>query len=60
MDHPIELENIEIPIERKFNYQSNSELKQKILDGWTSKTQKIGSWMRKLILKIHVLFWLVC
>ena len=40
MDQPIELGNIEIPKERKFYFHSNSGLKQKILDGWTSKTPK--------------------
>ena len=40
MDQPIELGNIEIPEERKFYFQNNSGLKQKILDGWTSKTPK--------------------
>jgi hypothetical protein len=38
MDQPIELGNIEIPTERTFSFQNNSDLKQKILDRWTSKT----------------------
>lgn len=39
-DQPIDLGNLEIPKERKFYFHSNSGLKQKILDGWTSKTPK--------------------
>ncbi len=38
MNQPIELGNIEIPTERTFSFQNNSDLKQKILDRWTSKT----------------------
>ena len=38
MDQPIEFGNIKIPKERSFSFLNNSDLKQKILDGWTSKT----------------------
>ncbi|MDG1941958.1 MAG: hypothetical protein P8I54_06275 [Flavobacteriaceae bacterium] len=38
MDQPIELGNVKIPTERTFSFQNNSDLKQKILDRWTSKT----------------------
>lgn len=37
MDKPIELGNIEIPTQRTLSFHNNSDLKQKILDGWTSK-----------------------
>ena len=40
MDQPIKFGNIKIPVERTFSFQNNSDLKQKILDGWTSKTPK--------------------
>ena len=40
MDMPIDPGNLEIPKERKFYFHSNSDLRQKILDGWTSKTPK--------------------
>ena len=38
MDHPIELGNIQIPKQRSLSFSNHSKLKQKILDGWTSKT----------------------
>ena len=38
MDHPIELGNIQIPKQRSLSFSNHSDLKQKILDGWTSKT----------------------
>lgn len=38
MDQPIELGSVEIPKKRTFSFHDNSDLKQKILDGWTSKT----------------------
>ena len=38
MDHPIELGNIQIPKKRSLSFSNHSKLKQKILDGWTSKT----------------------
>ena len=38
MDKPIELGNIKIPTRRTLSFYDNSELKQNILDGWTSKT----------------------
>ena len=38
MDQPIDHGNIEIPTQRTFSFHKNSELKQNILDGWTSKT----------------------
>ena len=38
MDKPIELGNIKIPTRRTLSFNNNSELKQNILDGWTSKT----------------------
>ena len=38
MDNPIELGNIKIPTRRTLSFNDNSELKQNILDGWTSKT----------------------
>ena len=40
MDKPIELGNIKIPTRRTLSFNDNSELKQNILDGWTSKTPK--------------------
>ncbi len=40
MDKPIELGNIKIPTQRTLSFNDNSELKQNILDGWTSKTPK--------------------
>ena len=38
MDNPIELGNIQIPKQRSLSFSNHSKLKQKILDGWTSKT----------------------
>lgn len=38
MDKPIELGDIKIPTQRTLSFNDNSELKQNILDGWTSKT----------------------
>ena len=38
IDHPIELGNIQIPKQRSLSFSNHSKLKQKILDGWTSKT----------------------
>ena len=38
MDKPIELGDIKIPTGRTLSFNDNSELKQNILDGWTSKT----------------------
>ena len=38
MDKPIELGDIKIPTRRTLSFNNNSELKQNILDGWTSKT----------------------
>ena len=38
MDEPIEIGNIQIPKEKTLYFNNNSDLKQKILDGWTSKT----------------------
>ena len=38
MDKPIELGDIKIPTRRTLSFNDNSELKQNILDGWTSKT----------------------
>jgi len=38
MDQPIKPGNIQIPIDRTYSFHKNSDLKQKILDGWTSKT----------------------
>ena len=38
MDKPIELGDIKIPTRRTLSFYDNSELKQNILDGWTSKT----------------------
>ena len=38
MDKPIELGDINIPTQRTLSFNDNSELKQNILDGWTSKT----------------------
>ena len=38
MDEPIQIGNIQIPKERTLYFNNNSDLKQKILDGWTSKT----------------------
>ena len=38
MDEPIEIGNIQIPKEKTLYFKNNSDLKQKILDGWTSKT----------------------
>ena len=40
MDKPIELGDIKIPTGRTLSFNDNSELKQNILDGWTSKTPK--------------------
>lgn len=40
VDEPIELGNIEIPTQRTLSFHNNSDLKQKILDGWTSKKPK--------------------
>jgi hypothetical protein len=37
MDKPIELGDIKIPTQRTLSFNDNSELKQNILDGWTSK-----------------------
>ena len=37
MDKPIELGDIKIPTGRTLSFNDNSELKQNILDGWTSK-----------------------
>ena len=38
IDKPIELGEIKIPTRRTLSFYDNSELKQNILDGWTSKT----------------------
>ncbi len=38
MDKPVELGDIKIPTQRTLSFNDNSELKQNILDGWTSKT----------------------
>jgi len=40
IDKPIELGEIKIPTRRTLSFYDNSELKQNILDGWTSKTPK--------------------
>lgn len=51
MDQPIKFGNIKIPVERTFSFQNNSDLKQKILDGWTSKTPKDWKQDEKVNLK---------
>ena len=38
MDKPIELGNFKIPTRRTLFFNNSSDLKQNILDGWTSKT----------------------
>ena len=51
IDQPIELGNVEIPVERTFSFRNNSDLKQKILDGWTSKTPQDWKLDEKVNLK---------
>ena len=51
IDQPIELGNVEVPVERTFSFRNNSDLKQKILDGWTSKTPQDWKLDEKVNLK---------
>ena len=51
MDQPIDHGNIEIPSQRTFSFNNNSELKQNILDGWTYKTPEAWKPDEKVNLK---------
>ena len=51
MDKPIELGDIKIPTRRTLSFYDNSELKQNILDGWTSKTPQDWKLDEKVNLK---------